>query len=183
MNLDHKDKVIVSMYARNPHVSQEEIAGVIGLSQPSVATRIRKLKEMGALETHTGINPLKMGMYMAKVDVVSTDPFKVMKMLKDCPFFANGFTLSGKHNLCMYFISDDIGRLESMVNNHIRPHESVSDVNFNIVISSEKELVIPLHLANADSTERTCGVLMKCEDCSYFLSKKCSGCPLEEKGD
>ena len=62
MKIDKKDRVIISMYAENPDTSQEEIAKVINLSQPSVAMRIKKLKENGAIETQTGINPLKMGL-------------------------------------------------------------------------------------------------------------------------
>ena len=56
MKLDEKDRIIISMYADNPHIVQEEIGFAIGLSQPSVAVRVRKLKENGAIETQTGVN-------------------------------------------------------------------------------------------------------------------------------
>ena len=69
MKIDKKDRKIITMYAKNSDVSQEEIARQISLSQPSVAMRIKKLKDNGALQTQTGINPLKMGLYMAKVDI------------------------------------------------------------------------------------------------------------------
>ena len=177
MKLDEKDRVIISMYAENPNVSQEEIARNIKLSQPSVAIRIRKLKENGALETQAGINPLKMGLYMAKVDISSNNPSEILNMFKNCPYFANGYSISGKNNLCLFFISENIATLEAIVNGHIRPNKSVSDVSFNIVINIEKELVIPTVLTTKLVDKPPCGILINCEDCESFKQEKCMGCP------
>jgi len=69
LNLDDKDKIIISMYSADPNVSQESIAKVLRLSQPSVASRVGKLRERGALELNAGVSPLKMGLYLAKVDL------------------------------------------------------------------------------------------------------------------
>ena len=127
MKLDEKDRIIISLFANHSNISQEEIARQINLSQPSVAIRIKKLKENGALETQTGIYPLKMGLYMAKVDISSNDPTAILDMFKNCPYFANGFSISGKNNLCLFFISENIATLEAIVNGHIRPNQSVSN--------------------------------------------------------
>ncbi|HOO04786.1 MAG TPA: winged helix-turn-helix transcriptional regulator, partial [Methanomassiliicoccales archaeon] len=94
MRLDAKDRIIISMYAEDPDVSQESIAKRVGLSQPSVAARIAKLKEGGALASQFGIDPLRMGLYLAKVDISSTRPDEILGMFRGCPYFANGFTIS-----------------------------------------------------------------------------------------
>ncbi len=177
MKLDEKDRIIISMYAKNPNASQEEIAREIKLSQPSVAMRIKKLKDSGAIETQTGINPLKMGLYMAKVDISSNDPLEILRMFKDCPYFANGISTSGKHNLCLLFVSENIATLEAIINGHLRPNKSVTDVDFNIVISAEKDLVFPTILTPEKSEAPPCGVLLQCRDCPSFIEKKCMGCP------
>jgi Lrp/AsnC family leucine-responsive transcriptional regulator len=177
MKIDDKDKLIISMYAENPDISQEEIAQKIKLSQPSVAIRIKKLRENGALETQTGINPIKMGLYMAKVDISSNDPSELLRMFKNCPYFANGFSVSGTNNLCLFFISENIATLEAIVNGHIRPNKSVSDVNFNIVINSEKPYIIPAVLSTDIQENAPCGILIRCRDCPSFQDKKCMGCP------
>ena len=75
---DDRDKKILTMYSRDPNVSQERIGSEIGLKQPSVAVRIRKLKDAGALEQMAGIDPFKLGLQMAKVDVTTSDPGKVI---------------------------------------------------------------------------------------------------------
>ncbi len=165
------------MYAKNSDVSQEEIARAIELSQPSVAMRIRKLKDNGALETQTGINPLKMGLYMAKVDISSNSPGEILDMFRNCPYFANGFAISGKHNLCLFFVSESIATLEAIINGHVRPNKSVTDVDFNIVINAEKDFIVPTILTLDTSETPPCGILIQCKNCPPFKEGKCLGCP------
>jgi DNA-binding Lrp family transcriptional regulator len=177
MKLDDKDRMIISLYANNPDISQDEIARKIKLSQPSVAIRIKKLRENGALEFQTGINPLKMGLYMAKVDISSTNPKDLLTMFKNCPYFANGFSISGKSNLCLFFISENISTLEAIVNGHIRPNESVNDVDFNIVINTEREFIVPTILTPEVTDSPPCKVLTNCKECDSYQENKCMGCP------
>ena len=181
MKLDKKDRTIISLYAKNPNISQEEIAKEINLSQPSVAIRIKKLREGGALELQTGINPLKMGLYMAKVDISSNNPSEILNMFRDCPYFANGFSISGKNNLCLFFISENITTLEAIVNGHIRSNESVTDVDFNIVINTERDYVVPTILTPDIADTPPCGILINCRDCQSFKEKKCMGCPVTQQ--
>ena len=177
MKIDEKDRMIITMFAENSDISQDEIARRIKLSQPSVAVRIRKLKEGGGLETQTGIDPFKMGLYMAKVDISSNNTSKVMDMFKGCPYFANGFTVSGRNNLSLFFVSEKITTLEAIVNNHIRSHKSVNDVDFNIIISSEKNYVFPANLTPETDDKPPCGIMIKCRDCQAFHEERCNGCP------
>lgn len=177
MRLDEKDKIIMTMYATIPDVSQEEIAKKIGLTQPSVALRVRKLKDSGALEVQTGINPFKMGLFMAKVDVTSNNPVPILDMFRECPYFANGFTVSGKHNLCLMFMSKRITTIESIVNHHIRSLPSVSDLEFNIIIDSAKSVVVPASLVGGGSNLPPCGNEQDCTLCNSFKTDKCGGCP------
>ena len=177
MKLDKKDRTIISMYAMNPNISQDEIAKAVALSQPSVAMRIKKLRDNGALETQTGINPLKMGLYMAKVDITSNNPSEILDMFRNCPYFANGFSISGEHNLSFFFVSESIETLEAIINGHIRPNKSVTDVDFNIVISSEKSFIVPSILTPEITDTPPCGVLIQCKNCSSFKDGKCLGCP------
>jgi DNA-binding Lrp family transcriptional regulator len=177
MKIDDKDRMIISLYSGNPDISQEEIAKTIKLSQPSVAIRIKKLKESGALEFQTGINPLKMGLYMAKVDISSTRPKDILDMFKNCPYFANGFSISGKNNLCLFFISENISTLEAIVNGHIRPNDSISEVDFNIVINTERDFIVPTILTPEITETPPCGILNNCKECQSFEEGKCMGCP------
>ena len=176
--MDEKDKTIISMYSMDPDVSQEAIAKVLRLSQPSVANRVTKLRERGAMEVSAGINPLKMGLYLAKVDLSSTRPKSILDRFYGCPYFANGFSVSGRHNLCLFFFSESVTTLEAIVNGHIRSDPTVTDVDFDIVISSVKDFIIPVKLRPEHRSDPPCGIRMKCTDCPSFKERKCMGCPV-----
>jgi DNA-binding Lrp family transcriptional regulator len=176
--LDDKDKVIISMYSADPSVSQDAIARVVNISQPSVAARVARLRANGALGTTTGVNPLKMGLYLAKVDLTSSQPSSILEMFEGCPYFANGFSVSGRHNLCLFFFSESVTTLEAIVNGHIRSDPSVSDVDFDIVIASVKDFIIPVALKPEHSSAPPCGITLRCSNCTSFKGKKCMGCPV-----
>ena len=63
----------ISLLHDNQDISQEEIANVIHLSQPSVAMRLKKLKENGIMESIIGVNLNKVGIYVAVVIVRTTN--------------------------------------------------------------------------------------------------------------
>ena len=177
MDLDDKDRAIITMYADDPDVSQERIAHAIGLSQPSVAARVSRLRKAGAMEKSVGISPLKMGLYLAKVDLASNEPDTILQMFRECPYFANGFSVSGRHNLCLLFFSESVSTLESIVNGHIRSNSSVKEVDFNIIITSERDYVVPARLHGERVKEPPCGMKGDCIKCPSFLERKCMGCP------
>ncbi len=185
MKIDDKDRVIISMFANDPEVSQDDIAKAIGLSQPSVAMRIRKLKDGGGLDTVTGINPFKMGLFMAKVDIASTNTARVLDIFRGCPYFSNGFTVSGRNNLTLFFMSEKISSLESIVNNHIRTNENVTDVDFNIIITAEKDFVQPVQLTIDDTSwnAKMGKGGAKGSSCQVSKMGRCEGCPLEGEGE
>lgn len=178
MKLDDKDRVIITMLAEDPDVSQERIATAVKLSQPSVAARVARLRQCGALEKIVGVNPLKMGLYLAKVSLASTQPDRILQMFRGCPYFANGFSVSGRHNLCLFFFSESVPTLESIVNGHIRSNPTVSDVDFDIVITSERDFVVPMRLKPERRAEPPCGMRGECRECPSFEEKKCMGCPV-----
>jgi len=101
IKLDQKDRIIITLIHDNQEISQEEIAKIVHLSQPSVIMRIKKLKERGILDYIMGVNLNKLGIYVAIVNVRTTNTAKILKMFQNCPFFLNGFVISGKENLML----------------------------------------------------------------------------------
>ena len=63
----------------NPEISQDAIAEKINLSQPSIAARLKKLKEVGVIKNIFGTDPLKMGLFLAKVDITTSNTTKILK--------------------------------------------------------------------------------------------------------
>jgi DNA-binding Lrp family transcriptional regulator len=177
---DDKDRVIIELYNTRPEISQAEIASQLHLSQPSVALRIKKLKEAGLIEKIIGINPLRIGLNMVKVDVSTNNPNKFLNIYRNCPFFLNGFTVSGKNNLSLLFIDEDISSIESKVNRHLRGDEDIQNVELNVISSSIKDVVYPIRVRFDSNEKPDCGWDYQCKDCSNFIEHRCFGCPFKE---
>jgi DNA-binding Lrp family transcriptional regulator len=163
LGLDERDNVVMAMLQKNPNVSQEEIAQKIKLSQPSVGARIRKLQEKGILHIINGVNFRVVDLSLAKVDINVTDTTSVINEFKDCPFYINALITSGRYNLCLFFMATDLKRLEGIVNYHLRGNPKVKDVELNIVISTAKDLVLPLNIDYENKNQIDCE--QHCKDC------------------
>ena len=174
VDLDEKDRKIVSLFEINPDISQVEIAEQVGLSQPTVGARIAKLKLSGVISTIAGMNLMKVGLKMAKVDVTTKDSIKVVNQFKGCPYFLIGFVVSGKENICMHFIAEDISSVEAIVDKHIRSDPSVMDVDLGIVITTINDMIQPVRLNVVKSEMTPCG--HNCAECDYYKSNRCLGC-------
>jgi len=175
--LDRKDLAIISLYSQNPNISQEEIAKKLGISQPAVAMRIRRLTSTGILSKQVGLDLFKAGLHLAKVDVTTTSTSKVLRAFKGCPYFLNGLVTSGRNNLCLFFVAEDIATLEAIVDNHLRANKDVQSVDFNIVISSAHSVIAPIRIyGKAD--RQPCEAAVECHKCPSYIDGRCIGCPI-----
>jgi len=177
LRLDKKDKEIITLLNENSSISQDTIAMKINLSQPSVAMRLKKLKDIGAIVNVYGMNPLKMGLYLAKIDVVTNNTTKILNMFRDCPYFLNGFIVSGKSNLSLFFVGEDVATLEAIVDGHLRPNKEIQNVEFNIIIGVAKDLILPVKMNIKRDDSPPCGIGITCKDCSIY-GNRCLGCPV-----
>jgi DNA-binding Lrp family transcriptional regulator len=174
VDLDDKDRKIVALFEKNPDVSQVEIAEQVGLSQPTVGARIGKLKQSGVISTVAGMNLMKVGLKLAKVDVTTKNSIEVLGQFKTCPCFLNGFVVSGKENLCLFFIAEDISTIEAIIDKHIRSNPSVMDVDLSFVVTTINDLILPVRLNVQKEDKTPCG--FDCDECDYFTTKRCLGC-------
>lgn len=177
MDLDEKDLAILSILSRDPEAPQGRIAKELGISQPAVSMRIRRLKDLGLLKLRAGVDPHRMGLHLAKVDVTATNVSKVLSTFKDCPYFVGGFVTTGRSNLCLLFMAEDVSTLESIVDNHLRTCEGVQDVEFNVVVSIADGFVAPFRLYAPTGQRQPCGSPTICVDCRAFNEGLCRGCP------
>ena len=173
--LDEKDRKIISLLHDNHDISQEEIAKIVNLSQPSIAMRIKKLKERGILQLVSGVNLNKVGMYLAKVMVRTTNATKILNMFRDCPFFLNGFIVSGDENLMLLFAGEDLASLESIIDCRIRKDKDVQSADFNIIISSIKDFIMPIRIVERPLNKPPCGIEYR--TCKAYAENRCFGCP------
>ena len=60
--MDAEDREIIDMLQRHARVSQQEMAEAVGLSQPAVAERVRKLEQRGVITGYSArVNAVELG--------------------------------------------------------------------------------------------------------------------------
>ena len=178
LDLDKRDREILSLLELNPEMSQNDMAEKLKISQPSVSARVHKLKQKGALSHVVGMNLKKVNLYMAKVDVIANNTSSVLEIFKECPYFLNGLIVSGKYNLCLFFIGEDIATLEAIVDGHLRSNPLVKGAEVSIVITTMKDLVMPVKMSFDISSTPPCGNGCNCKECAHHISNRCLGCPV-----
>ncbi len=175
-DIDEKDRMILELLEKDPEISQNEIAKVVGLSQPSVGSRIKKLKEMGIISHSYGINIKKAGLYIMKVDIKCRRPKKLITKFSRCPYFLNAFIVTGDRNLTMLFIGEELTTLEAIVDKHIRSDPEVYNVDSGIVVRAEKDTVVPVKMYVEKSESSPCN--SNCSGCEFWKLELCLGCPV-----
>ena len=178
LDFDKRDREILSLLENSPEMSQNEIAEKLKISQTSVSARIHKLKQKGALTHVVGMNLKKVSLYMAKVDVMASNTSSVLDIFKDCPYFLNGLIVSGNHNLCLFFIGEDIATLEAIVDGHLRNNPLVKNAEVSIVIAPMKDLIMHLRMNFDFSDSPPCGNECNGKECVHHISNRCLGCPV-----
>ncbi len=173
--IDQTDRKIVSVLAEKPELSQSEIGRLLKISQPAVGARIHKLREQGVIAHQIGVNLKKANLGIAKIDLSTNNSAKILEIFEKCPLFLNGFVTSGKHNLCLFLVIEDLASLDACMDSHIRGNPLVSDVELSVVVSSARDVVSPLKLIRRKTEVSSCGE--QCDKCYYYKSKRCFGCP------
>jgi DNA-binding Lrp family transcriptional regulator len=164
--LDGKNRQILALLAKNPSISQTEIANTIGLSQSSVAIRIQSLTRYGLLKTKSGVDYQKLGLLMGGISVHCTDTEKLLTWAKSCPLFVFGFHSIG-NGIALYFVAEDLDTMQSIIDNHVRRIDGVSTLGFSSIGSWTKgdEYTLPLDLRTGRSEIPPCGMLPYCRKC------------------
>ena len=148
IGIDDKDALLLSTLMQDAQTSQQALANKLKISQPSVNARVRKLKEKGVLVEAAGLDAKAAGLALARVDCTCTDTEKLLGKLSHCSFFVNGFILSGKRNLSLFLLGEDLEKVEDIVNIYLRGNETVSDVEVTVVVQSTKSFICAVDLAN-----------------------------------
>lgn len=177
VDIDAKDRMILELLERDPEMSQSEIAKIVGLSQPSVGSRIKKLKEMGIISHAYGLNIKKAGLHILKVDIKCKKPAEILSKLSGCPFFLNGFIVAGDRNLTVILGGEDLTTLEALVDKHIRADPEVYNVEAGIIVRAERDAVMPIKMHIEKASKAPCGD-SDCGSCEYWKINLCLGCPI-----
>jgi DNA-binding Lrp family transcriptional regulator len=173
--IDDIDKKILCLLSQDPQLSQAEISERLKISQPAVSARIRKLEEGGVLARLVGTDVKKAQLFLAKVDVSTNHVEQVLKFLEACPLYLNSFLTSGKHNMTILLVGENIKSIMSCVDSHMRQGLQVRNMEFDLIVTPIRPLIVPIK-PNMDKKKVTpCNA--DCSTCTLYIGDRCLGCP------
>ncbi len=172
---DDMDKKILLLLLQNPEISQTELAKQLGVSQPAVSARIRRLKEKGESVHLIGVDVKKAQLFLAKIDISTADPEHLIKFFEKCPLYLNCFLTSGKYNLLVFLIGENMRSIMSCVDSHLRKNPLIKEIEFNIIVTPIREFIIPIKPILEKKEINPCEI--DCSNCTLFINNRCLGCP------
>ncbi len=174
--LDRIDKEILRLVSKHPSINQVELAKSIGITQPAISLRLRKLRRMKILNNDVTIDPSPLGLKMLHIDIHNSDVDEVINKVRRCPMIINCY-LTEDNTVSMVAIGEDKEFLNCMLIKHIRSLdkaevrsrnivESIKGINYSIDIDQRLEFT-------------PCGD-GSCKECEYYVDNggRCVGCPL-----
>ncbi len=157
--MDDADRRIVDLLQRNARTTQSEIARAVGLSQPAVAERIRKLEERGVI---TG--------YTARVDAaeLGVDVTAFIGVGIEHPKFFDGFTqkvkgldevlechrVAGEDSYLLKVKTRNTRTLDRLLVEVLRTIPGVTRTHTTIVLASIKEETFVQAAPAAEESDR-----------------------------
>src|SRR5262245_8556505 len=142
--LDLIDYRLVDILQRNAHATQSDIATEVGLSQPSVAERIRKLEQENIILGYSArINARKLGKDIsAFIGVAIVHPKfnkNFAKTILNIPEVLECHHVTGQDSYLLKVKAENTEHLDRLISEEIRTIPGVTRTHTTIVLSSVKE--------------------------------------------
>jgi len=179
VRLDDLDRKILAYLQENPSSPQAEIAKKVGVSQPTVGMRIKKLIKMGVLERRIGIPAYKFNLRLAMIGIKTRNPDELVKKFEGCPRLVFMAKSMGAHQLIMHFIGSCDRALQNLIEERLSNDSNVIDFDVSLADTPDSKILIPLKIPTEQSPVSPCGV--DCAKCRKYVSERCSGCPASTK--
>jgi Lrp/AsnC family leucine-responsive transcriptional regulator len=172
---DDTDRKILHLLTQNPAISQAELSERLEISQPAVSARIRKLEQKGALTHVVGTDVRRAQLFLAKLEVVTNHVEQFLRSLDECPLYLNSFLTSGRNNLTVLLIGENIRSIMSCVDSHLRQDPLVKDMQFDLVVTPSKPFVVSIKPSIEKRAATPCNA--DCSTCDLYAADRCLGCP------
>ncbi|MEM2760537.1 MAG: winged helix-turn-helix transcriptional regulator [Nitrososphaerales archaeon] len=176
--LDDTDVLILKTLSMYPMINQVELAKKIGLTQPAVSGRLRKLISRGMLsEANMQVSSKALGLKMVKIDMQVKNGSNIFEKFRECPIIAESY-LHDNNGMCMIVVGESSQFLSCFVSEHLEKNDNVANIRIETITESlhgfrtsmdmHKKLDIP-----------PCGD-HPCNECEYYIDNggQCVGCPM-----
>lgn len=112
--MDEIDMKILSYLQKQARISMTELGKCVGLSQPAVTERVKRMEDKGIIEQYRAIISLqKMGKHAAAYMLFHTrDCYAFLDFCRTSPEVVECHRISGEHNYLLKVVVDSIPDLE-----------------------------------------------------------------------
>jgi Lrp/AsnC family leucine-responsive transcriptional regulator len=152
LDLDPIDYRLLTELQRDGRTTQVQLAAAVGLSQPSVAERVRKLEESGAIARYVArLDPRKMGNDIrAFVGVRISHPRHheaFTRRVQEIPEVLECHRVAGLDSYVLKVVTRNTETLDQLISETIRRLAGVTRTQTTIVLAAVKESTeVPLPL-------------------------------------
>ena len=164
------------MLSQDPRVSQSELSNRLKISQPAVSARMNKLEKEAVLTHIVGTDVKKTTLFLAKLDILTDNVEEILKFLDKCPLYFNSFLTSGRFNMTVLLIGENIRSIMSCVDSHLRKNLPIKNLEFDLIVTPARSLIVPIKPNMEKKNVNTCGV--DCSKCALYTHDRCLGCPV-----
>ena len=151
MRLDKIDLKIIELLSKDPEICQEEIAREVGITQPAVCLRLKKLKKLGILKKVCGMDVKTLN--LKALGVVGKAE---REMVEQHPYVLSFFDLGDK--IFAVFVGEDYETCESCAKAIFEEIEGMWK------IAQLSDLVLQIRRGKCAKP---------CDECEYY--KECEG--------
>jgi Lrp/AsnC family leucine-responsive transcriptional regulator len=135
--LDHHDELILSELQSDGRITMAELGRRVGLSQPAVTERVRKLETSGVITGyHAAVDPGRLGYAIrALVRVGRHDYNRVMKCIEATPEVISAYNVTGEDSWILEIAVTDVNHLDRV----LRPFYFLADTSAAIILNIPRE--------------------------------------------
>jgi len=141
--MDPIDQAIIIFLSEDPDLTMKEIAEQVNLTQPSIGSRVRSLREQGFLQKIYGINFEVANLQIVRVDIQTKDINELIDKIALKTNILNIFTLTGEYNLSIYFFGKNLAETNQFIDKHIRNNSVIAKIKVNIINKIISNPVLP----------------------------------------
>ncbi|MGA9768708.1 MAG: Lrp/AsnC family transcriptional regulator [Blastocatellia bacterium] len=144
MMINQIDYKIIDLLQRNARITQSELAAAVGLSQPAVAERIRKLEQEGFITGYAArVDGRKLGKDITAFIGVGIDHPKYnvefSKRILALPDVLECHHVTGSDSYLLKVVTENTESLDRLITENLRIIPGVTRTHTTIVMSSVKE--------------------------------------------
>jgi len=173
-SIDELGRKILDILSVNPLASYREIAEELGVSHVTVSDRVAKLVNEGSVKFLTSVSPRVLNYTRGALVGLVVRPYgrvyDLLKIFENCPRVVFYSPSSGANNFLVFFCGETGSEIDCMVEKHLRPISTKIEVN-----TTDPPRHIPMKNSKKLTETAPCGE--NCRKCSFYIEKKCVGCP------